>query len=265
MKKTFARSASFLATALAIASFSAMTLAPANASTIYWADWVSFTGSATGGGAFTGSGSITTPTTTLSVTYNNPQGIAFYQTGTASNTDYWTNSSRVRDPLRSPYTSATVSNIPTGKDLIALKYAGQQSLTFSQSVANPVFSYVSLNGNGYAFDRDFTILSFGDGTVRDAGYWGPGTSSKQVVDIGGGVLEYRLIGTGEPHGTIQFLGSFNSVSWRSLSAENWNGFTVGVQGTSQEVFAPEPGVNALLTCMTLVGGGVFAKRRFRRK
>lgn len=264
-KNAFASCISFVSIAIAIVILSATSLAPAQALTMNWTDWTSFSGSATGAGSFTGFGTITTPSTVLNVTYNNPAGIAFYQTGTAANTDYWTNSSRIRDASRSPYTGAVVSNIPTGKDMIALKYAGVQSLTFSQTVANPVFSYISLNGNGYAFDRDFTILSFGDGSVRDAGYWGAGTSSKLIVDIGGGVLEYRLIGTGEPHGTIQFLGSFDTVSWRSLSAENWNGFTVGVQGTALEVFAPEPGVNALLASMTIVGAGFFSRRRLRRK
>ncbi len=264
-KNAFASCISFLSKVIAIAALSAISLAPAQALTMNWTDWTSFSGSATGAGAFTGFGTITTPSTVLSVTYNNPAGIAFYQTGTGGNTDYWTNSSRIRNAARSPYTGAVVSNIPTGTDMIALKYAGLQSLAFSQTVANPVLSYISLNGNGYAFDRDFTILSFGDGTVRDAGYWGPGTSSKQIVDIGGGVLEYRLIGTGEPHGTIQFLGSFDTVSWRSLSAENWNGFTVGVQGTAADVFAPEPGVNALLASMTIVGAGCFSRRRLRRK
>lgn len=264
-KNVFASCASFITTTIAVATLSALSLAPAQGLTMNWTDWTSFTGSANGAGAFTGFGTITTPSTVLNVTYNNPAGIAFYQTGTGGNTDYWTNSSRIRDASRSPYTGAIVSNIPTGKDMIALKYAGLQNLTFSQTVANPVFSYISLNGNGYAFSRDFTILSFGDGTVRDAGYWGAGTSSKQIVDIGGGVLEYRLVGTGEPHGTIQFLGSFDTVSWRSLSAENWNGFTVGVQGTAVEVFAPEPGANALIASMTIVGAGFLSRRRFRRK
>ena len=235
-------------------------VAPLSAQTIYWTDWLS--GTSTSG--YTGLGTITTPGSTVNVTYHNPQGIAFAQY--SGGTDYWTNSARVRNAARSPYTSANVANIPTGTDIIALQYAGQQNLSFSEAVANPVFSYVSLNGNGYAFDRDFDILSFGDGTVRDAGYWGAGTSSKQIVDIGGGVMEYRLIGTGEPHGTIQFRGSFDTVSWRSLSNENWNGFTVGVQGTSAVVFGvPEPGITTLLTGICVVGTGFLVRRRASRK
>lgn len=192
-----------LLTFLGLGTLAAMAVTPIQAQTIYWTSWTS---------GSTAVGSITTPTTTLGVTYNNPQGIGFAQYTGSGGIDYWTNSAGIRNPARSPYTSATVANIPTGTDIIALRFAGQQSLTFSVAIANPVFSYVSLNGNGYAFDRDFNILSFGDGTVRDAGYWGAGSSTKQIVDIGGGVLEYRLIGGGEPHGTLQFLGSFNTVS-----------------------------------------------------
>ena len=140
-------------------------------------------------------GTITTPTTTVDVTYNNPRGLAFLQTG--AGIDYFQNSSGA---VGSPYTSALVDNIPTAAEMIALQFAGRQSLHFSQAIANPVFSYISLNGNGYGFDQDFDILSFGDGVGSYCGYWGCGTSSKNVVDLGGGNFEYQLLGTGEPHG-----------------------------------------------------------------
>lgn len=224
------------------------------AAPVYWTDWQG-SDQDTGAG-FRAQGTLTTPTSTVTVTYTNAQGIAFYNTG--GGTDYWVNGTAAT----SPYTSSVVDNRPTGSDIIALRYAGSQTLQFSQSIANPVFGYVSLNGNGYAFDRDFDILSFGhssDGNV--CGYWGCGTSYKQVVDIGGGVMEYRLLGTGEPHGTLQFKGSFDTVSWRSLSSENWNGFTVGVQGTAAEVFGvPEP-TGLALTSLALAALGFVSRRR----
>ena len=40
----------------------------------------------------------------------------------------------------------------------------------------------------------------------------------------------------EPHGVLRFTGIFSQVSWDSLSNEFWNGFTVGVQGTDDQVF-----------------------------
>ena len=55
-----------------------------------------------------------------------------------------------------------------------------------------------------------------------------------------------MLGTGEPHGTIRFTRAFDTVSWRSLSNEFWNGFTVGIQGIAREVFTtPEPASIAL--------------------
>ena len=47
--------------------------------------------------------------------------------------------------------------------------------------------------------------------------------------------------TGEPHGTLRFTGTFDTVSWRSLSDEDWNGFTVGVQETAVAFCTANPG------------------------
>jgi hypothetical protein len=71
-----------------------------------------------------------------------------------------------------------------------------------------------------------------------------------------------LLGTGEPHGTIQFKGAFDNVSWNSLSSENWNGFTVGVQGASKDVFTsvPEPSTLAIFA-LGIMG---LASRRFNK-
>lgn len=226
----------------------------ASAAPAYWTDW---TGSAALNG-ITVYGTITTPTATVNVTYNNPQGISFLQTGGGQ--DFFEN---YRGAAGSPYTSALVDNIPTAAEMIALQYAGRQSLHFSQAIANPVFSYVSLNGNGYGFDQDFEILSVGGVDGHYCGYWGCGTSYKKVINHGGGNIEYQLVSDipGEPHGTIRFLGAFSEVSWNSLSDENWNGFTVGVQGTAREVFeTPEPGSIALLG-MGLIGLAAVRRRK----
>jgi hypothetical protein len=238
---------------LAIVSI-AFTSFSANSVEIYWTDWL--TSSSTSG--FTAEGTITTGGSSVEVSYNNPNGVGFYQH--SGGTDYWQNARSGRDPSTSPYTSADVDNIPTDTDIIALQYAGPQTLTFSETIANPLFSYVSLNGNGYSFDQDFEILSFGDPSDGNTcGYWGCGTSSKNVVDLGGGNFEYQLLGTGEPHGTLQFTGAFDTVSWYSLSNEYWNGFTVGIEGTEEEVFGvPAPSTLALLLVSLL---GLRASRK----
>lgn len=253
--------------ACAVAGLLLVYCGSASAAPIYWTDW---TGPNTGAvsGPFTANGTITTPTSTVSVTYFNANGIGFYQS--SGGIDYWT----PRTPVNlSPYTSSAVDNVPTGTDIVALQYAGSQTLSFSQTIANPVFSYVSLNGNGYAFlNQDFNILSYGGGLSdpnpigqNNCGYWGCGTSYKQVVDIGGGNVLYELLGTAEPHGTIQFTGAFDTVTWTSLSSEYWNGFTVGVQGTAAEVFppakdVPEPSTWTMIA-MGLLGLGVMRLRK----
>ncbi len=210
-----------------------------HAVTINWIDWQS----SSNANGFTAQGVITSGSETINVTYNNPQGVSFFQDGVGNETDWWESpplggGAKDRTPGDSPYTSTGptgVDNIPTGTDMIGLRYAGSQTLTFDTTVANLVFSYISLNSNGYGFDQDFDVLSFGDPSDGNGcGWWGCGTSTKQLSGS-----EYQLVGTGEPHGTIRFTGTFDSVTWRSLSNENWNGFTVGVQGTAEQVFPCE--------------------------
>ena len=251
----FTRSASQAFAAFALLLCSCIT---ASAAPVFWTDWL---GSATDPvPGFMGQGTNTTSTSTVNVTYTNARGIGFYQTSASGETDYWT----PRIPVsNSPYTSALVDNPPPGTDIIALQFSGNQTLSFSQTIANPVFAYVSLNGNGYAFlNQDFEILSFGAGLGaappgdNSCGFWGCGTSSKNVVNLGGGNIEYQLLGTGEPHGTIRFTGAFDTLTWRSLSDEFWNGFTVGVQGTAAEILPPPGAVPEPSTWLLFATGCV---------
>lgn len=245
-----------------LSSLAALTLlglsTGAGAAPIYWTDWL---GGNVATAGFQANGTITTSTATIGVTYTNPIGVGFYQS--SGGIDYYTGG----DATTSPYTSSEVDNRPTGSDIIALQYAGSQTLQFSQAIANPVFAFVSLNGNGYAFDRDFDLLSLGGQDGNACGYWGCGGASKVVVDMGGGVFEYRLnsnnIGGTEPHGALRFKGSFDTVTWRSTSNEYWNGFTVGVQGTAIEVFPVPLPASLPLVALGLAAMLAASKRRQR--
>jgi hypothetical protein len=213
----------------------------ATADPIFWTDW---TGADQDPGVgFEGQGTIATDSSLVDVTYTNANGISFYQS--SGGIDYYQNGRSGRDDSTSPYTSDVVDNSPTGSDIVALNRAGNQVLTFSEAIANPVFAFVSLNGNGYAFlNQDFNILSVGGEDGNSCGYWGCGGVTKNIVDIGGGDFIYELnssnVGGREPHGVIQFTGAFETLSWESASNENWNGFTVGIQGTADEVFPDDP-------------------------
>lgn len=242
----------------------------ASAGTIYWTDWQ---GADTDlGVGFTGQGVITTTTSTVNVTYSNPRGIGFYQSN--GGTDWWVNRpSFTRNDSISPYTSSVVDNSPTGTDIIALQFAGPQTLSFSTAIANPVFAFVSLNGNGYSFlNQDFNILSVGGEAGNACGYWGCGGVTRVVTTLPSGDVLYSLnasnVGGREPHGVIQFTGAFSTLTWSSTSDEYWNGFTVGVQGTAAEVFpptgaVPEPDVLSLFA-VALVALAIASRRRTSR-
>ncbi len=236
------------------------------AAPIFWTDWTG-TDQDPGTG-FIGQGTITTSGSTVGVNYTNTNGIGFYQS--SGGTDYYQNGGAGRDDSISPYTSDVVDNSPTGTDIIALSVAGSQLLEFTESIANPVFAFVSLNGNGYSFlNQDFNILSVGGVDGNACGYWGCGGVTKNVVDLGGGDFRYELnssnVGGTEPHGVIQFTGAFDTLTWDSTSNEFWNGFTVGVQGTEDEVFPDDPNVVPEPSSLLLIGLGLVGLARTRRK
>src|SRR5687767_10400080 len=115
---------------LIIAAFLAANTLSLQAVVVRWTDWS--TGNPTPG-VGTAAGTITVGTNIVSVSYTNLQGYGFIQTGNPGDTDYWQNSNGTNG---SPYTSSQVDNIPTAREMIGLRYAGNQTLVFSETVSN---------------------------------------------------------------------------------------------------------------------------------
>lgn len=193
--------------------------------TVSWVDWTS-------ANSTSAAGTLTFGSSTVTVNYAGQ----LVGSQTSGGTNYW-------NPT-TPYVQGEVTNAPPTSDILQMSTATARSLTFSRPVTDLYFAYVSLNGNGFVFSQDFTIISQGPG------YWGAGTAVKSSPSAG----QYALTGSsGEPHGLIKFSGTFSSLSWSSNANENWYGFTVAAA-------VPEPGSGALLW----IGGAVLAVMRRRR-
>ena len=209
---------------------------PSHAATVNWADWETASVAAQGNAT----GSFSTLGGLVGIQFAGQ--LAFAQLGTGTN--FFSQGSPA------PYTSALVDNAPTPAEMLALSQAGTRTLSFSAPVDNLFFAVVSLNGNGFRFDSDFEIVSFGQG------YWGSGTLTR--VDPGNG--QFQLNGaSGEPHGVIRFTGSVSSITWQSLNNENWYGFTVGTYGLAPPP-VPEP-ASLMLLLAGLACVGVAVRRR----
>lgn len=206
----------------------------AAADVVSWTDWTNATTERV-------NGSLVTESTTVDITFIGPYGFAQTTTGT----NYWNPSV--------PYVSSVVDNAPPAPDIIALIPAGVATVTFSQSVHDPLLALVSWNGNAVDFNTPIEILSFGQG------FWGSGTPVLNAEGDG-------FSGVGEVHGVIRLPGDFTSISF-THTTENWHGFTVGVLGlggpTEPPVGVPEP-ATLLLLGTGLVGMGALAWRGSHR-
>lgn len=195
----------------------------------YWTDWTSPLTAASGV-----TGTITTPSSTVGVTFTG----AYTFAQTSGGTFYWT--------TPGTYTSSAVDNAPATTDLVALSAGGLKTITFSQSVHNPLIALTSWNGNVVDFGAPIVVLSEG------CGFWGCGTA---VLNAGG----TGFTGSGELHGVIELLGDYTSISFTDTS-EHWHGFTVGIQGIADPgTGVPEP------ASLALIGGALAALAVVRRK
>lgn len=107
-----------------------------------------------------------------------------------------------------------------------------QTLSFSAPVVNPIVSIWSL-GNpsspaSFNFINATPVLVSGGPSAEYNG---------SSISVNGSVVSGA-----EGNGTIEFLGSYSSLSWTNPTYENWYGFTVGVQAAA----VPEPQSAALV-------------------
>jgi hypothetical protein len=210
------------------------------AENIAWTDWTTINVGNPGGSA---QGTISpSASSTVTISYSGDvEGPS--QTSAAGNYNYWLPAST--------FTSATVSDAPTNPGIVTL-YGDTvtNTVTFSEPVVNPVMALLSLGNGGYqityTFDAPFTILSGGPSNA----YGGGSVYAISSNELGGM----------EGNGTIEFAGTYTSISWTVGGEEFWHGFTIGIAGVST---VPEPS-SLVLVCIAGSGTFMLAARRRRR-
>jgi PEP-CTERM motif-containing protein len=137
--------------------------------------------------------------------------------------------------------------------------SASNTITFGTAVVNPFLAFVSVGQGGdpvtYDFGSNvFTMLS--DNTSGgNCAYWGCGTNS-----VGVGNSASILMGT-EFSGTVQFIGTFSSISFTTDPGENWHAFTVGAAAPAS--VTPEPATMAMMATGLVAMAGAGIRRRKR--
>ena len=216
---------------LALAAAALAVSGLADAATIDWNSWSS-----------NSSGTIATSSGALTVTYSGEMS------GYYTNYPSWGPSDTFAD-------GTTVANGPNGSNGIIRLVGGMggeapvDTVTFSAPVVNPVMSIWSLGSGGQSAAFRFigaTPVFVSGGSSDEYGGSAITVSGQAVSGL-------------EGNGTVQFIGTYTSLSWTNPFAEDWYGFNVGAPEVSA---VPEPGsVGLLLAGLTLVG---LARRRVAR-
>jgi hypothetical protein len=150
----------------------------------------------------------------------------------------------------------TVSNPPSSADGIIQLAGGNtnvNTLTFSKPVVNPVMAIWSLGAGGAPAEFDFvsaTPMFVSGGPSAEFG--------GSAITISGD----NVLGN-EGNGTVQFIGTFTSLSWTNPKSEFWYGFDVGIAGVGGGGGSgvPEPSTLALLSIACVP----FGLRLWRRR
>lgn len=225
------RSVSSVALATALMVAPVLGTVSARAATIDWAVW---SNSYTTGYPSGGSASATMGTNTVTYSGELLSVVANYPSWGPAGT----------------FNGGTVDNAPPQSGGIVQLRGGAASpptdtIAFLTPVVNPVLAIWSLGQNGiqasFDFNQPFTIQS--------------GGPSNEYGGIPITQLVLSALGS-EGNGTIQFIGTYSSISWTNPVDEFWYGFTVG---------APTPIPAALPLFASGLGGlGLLSWRRKRK-
>jgi len=147
-----------------------------------------------------------------------------------------------------------VNNAPVSGNNILQIFGGTatvNTVTFSSAVINPVMAIWSLGQGGinasFVFQNATPVFVSGGPSAEYAG--------NPISVVGNTVFGV------EGNGTVQFIGTYTSLSWTNPVFENWYGFNVGVAGVANPV--PEPETYALMLAGLGVVGAI-ARRRQKR-
>ena len=146
------------------------------------------------------------------------------------------------------FNGGTISNAPpSAGGIIQLVGGGTtvDTITFATPVVDPVMAIWSLGAGSTPASFVFTAAPF---NIESGG---------PSAEYGGTPLTLIVNGVSgqEGNGTIQFQGTFNSISWINPNSEYWYGFTVGTVSA-----VPEPSTWAMLL-LGFAGMGFMAYRR----
>jgi hypothetical protein len=226
--------------ALLLAACAVSTSAIAHADTITWTNWTAFATSPGGPGSAIGTAG------SIDVTYTG-------QIGGLTNAPSWTPAST--------FTGGLVGNAPPHTPTIQLMGGTTitETISFSSTVVDPIFAIWSLGQTGLPASFDFSSKS---GQAFNLLGGGPSTEfGGSALTSSGSVVSGR-----EGNGLVQFVGSFDSITFTTPTFENYYAFTVGYDATLTPVIpgtVPEPATLSLfglgLAALPLVKRSLFRR------
>ena len=145
----------------------------------------------------------------------------------STNTGNWSSTYPAAGAASTYYGSAQVSTLPSGPMITQTGYTTTNlqahTLTFSSSVSNVLMAIWSLGGgssvSALRFSQPFQILSSNGSTSYNG--------NSRFSSSGDATSGYTLTGY-EGNGVIQFLGTYNSLSWNVTAPEYYSGFNIGM-------------------------------------